>query len=201
MTKKDSKEKFKEVDQFHLTDNYSIIDLIRNLSNTGFNAKRLALACKIYEEMVKDPECKKFFGLAGALVPAGFQGIIHDFIKEGLIDVLVTTGANLTHDIAESLGFHHLQGEVNLEEFNDEKFHQEEMNRIYDVFLPNDVYEGIEDFVSKLEIPDYSMPISEFLKYLGEQLPNNSESIKVSGNAVTFILYRFGLSICFFRDK
>ena len=88
MTKKDSNTKYKEVNQFHLDDDNNIIDFINNLSNTGFNAKRLALACKIYEEMINDEECRIFFGLAGALVPAGFQGIIHDFIKEDFIDVL-----------------------------------------------------------------------------------------------------------------
>ena len=51
------------------------------------------------------------------------------------------------------------------------------MNRIYDVFLPNKVYEGIEDFVSKLEIPDNNMPVSDFLRFLGKNLPDNSHSI------------------------
>ena len=177
MAKKDLKERYKEVNQFHLDDYSSISDLIVKLSNTGFNAKRLAIVCKIYEEMINDPDCKIFFGLAGALVPAGFQGIIHDFIKEEFVDVLVTTGANLTHDLAESLGFHHLQGESNIDEFDDQKFHDEEMNRIYDVFLPNEVYEGIEEFVSKLDIQELAMSVSDFLNFLGQQLPKGSKSI------------------------
>lgn len=173
----DFKEHLKEVNQFKIGSDASILDLIKNLEETGFNAKRLAKACKIYEDMVKDDKCTKFFGLAGALVPAGMQGIIHDFIEEGYIDVLVTTGANLTHDIAETLGYHHLQGETHLEDLDDKKLHEIEMNRIYDVFLPNEVYEGLEDFVSKLEIPDNTMPISKFLHFLGEQLPEDSRSI------------------------
>jgi deoxyhypusine synthase len=177
MAKKDTDKKFKEVNQFHLDDDNDITAFIKKLSNTGFSAKRLALACKIYEEMINDEDCRIFFGLAGALVPAGFQGIIHDFIKEDFIDILVTTGANLTHDLVESLGFHHLQGELNVDEFDDQKFHTEEMNRIYDVFLPNEVYEGIEEFVSKLNIPELTMSVCDFLKYLGKQLPKGSKSI------------------------
>ena len=103
------KESLKKVNQLKISEKDDILDVIRSLSNTGFNAKRLALACEIYKEMVNDQNCIKFFGLAGALVPAGMQGIIHDFIEEGFIDILVTTGASLTHDIAETLGFHHLQ--------------------------------------------------------------------------------------------
>lgn len=177
MPDKDIKEMMKKVNQFKITKDFDIKQLISSLKETGFNAKRLALACEIYKKMIDDKECVKFFGLAGALVPAGMQGIIYDFIKEEFIDILVTTGANLTHDIAEALGFHHLQGEVHISDLDDVELHKEEMNRIYDVFMPNKVYEGIEDFVKTLTIPDYEMPVSSFLKFLGEQIPDNSNSI------------------------
>ncbi|MFX0047240.1 MAG: deoxyhypusine synthase family protein [Candidatus Hermodarchaeota archaeon] len=177
MPKEDFKEKLKKVNQFKVNVDDSISDLIENLSNTGFNAKRLAQACDIYKRMVQDKDCVKFFGLAGALVPAGMQKVIHDFIEEGFIDVLVTTGASLTHDIAETLGYHHLQGELNLKEVDDSELHNQELNRIYDVFLPNKVYQGIEDFVSKLEITDVNMSVSSFLKFLGDKLPKSDNSI------------------------
>ena len=175
--KPEIKDILKEVKQFKINNDTDISSLITDLSNTGFSAKRLAVACEIYNAMINDKDCIKFFGLAGALIPAGFQGIIHDFIEDGFIDVLVTTGASLTHDIAETLGYHHLQGSLDINEVNDVKLHEEEINRIYDVFLPNNVYEGIEDFVSNLKIVDETMPVSEFLKFLGEELPANSNSI------------------------
>ncbi|TFG00376.1 MAG: deoxyhypusine synthase [Promethearchaeota archaeon] len=177
MTDKDFKEKLKEINQFKINKDTDITSLIKSLLGTGFNAKRLALACEIYKEMVDNKDCVKFFGLAGAMVPVGMQGIIYDFIKEGYIDILVTTGANLTHDIAETLGYHHLQGSVSISDISDIDLHKQEMNRIYDVFMPNKVYEGIEDFVSQLKIPDNEMTVSSFLKYLGEQLPENSNSV------------------------
>ncbi|MFX1590137.1 MAG: deoxyhypusine synthase family protein, partial [Promethearchaeota archaeon] len=100
MPKNEFKDILKKVNQYKVTEKEDIISLINSLSDTGFNAKRLAIACEIYKEMINDNECVKFFGLAGALVPAGMQRIIHDFIAEGFIDILVTTGANLTHDVA-----------------------------------------------------------------------------------------------------
>lgn len=173
MPKKD----LKEVNQFEITDNTDIVELINSLKDTGFNAKRLALACEIYKEMIKNEDCIKFFGLAGALIPAGFQKIIYDFIHEGFIDVLVTTGANLTHDLAEALGYRHLQGDFQVGDLDDKILHRKELNRIYDVIMPNNVYKGIEDFVSKLVIQDTQLPVSSFLKFLGSQLPKNSHSI------------------------
>lgn len=177
MKDKNIKEIFKKVNQFRINNDTDIVNLIENLKGTGFGAKRLALACEIYKEMIEDKDCVKFFGLAGAMVPVGMQQIIHDFIEEGFIDILVTTGANLTHDIAETLGYHHLQGEVHIESLDDIDLYEQEMNRIYDVFLPNKVYEGIEDFVSKLKIPDNNMSVSGFLKFLGERIPDNPKSI------------------------
>ncbi len=177
MPDKDLKDFLRKVNQFEITENTDIIELINSLKGTGFNAKRLALACEIYNEMINIEDCVKFFGLAGALVPAGLQRTIYDFIKQGFIDILVTTGANLTHDLAEALGFHHFQGNIELKELNDKDLHKEEINRIYDVFMPNKVYEGIEAFVSKLEIPDIHMSVSSFLKFLGNQLPRDSRSI------------------------
>ncbi|MGV9172365.1 MAG: deoxyhypusine synthase family protein [Promethearchaeia archaeon] len=177
MDKKEIDKHLKEVNQFKVEKDSEINELINSLEGTGFNAKRLAKACKIYEEMRNDKDCVIFFGLAGALVPAGMQGILHDFIEEGFIDVLVSTGASLTHDIAETLGFHHLQGDFDIDDLSDAELHNEELNRIYDVFLPNNVYEGIEDFIAELKISDQTMPVSEFLKFLGSQLPENSKSI------------------------
>ncbi len=177
MPVEDFKEKLKKVNQFKIDKSDNLVELIKALADTGFNAKRLAKACEIYKEMVEDKDCTKFFGLAGALIPAGMQGVIYDFIKHDFIDILVTTGASLTHDLAETLGFHHLQGEFKIHELNDTNLHENQLNRIYDVFLPNEVYEGIEDFVSDLVIPDNNIPVSSFLKTLGEQLPDNKNSI------------------------
>ncbi|MHA1688062.1 MAG: deoxyhypusine synthase family protein [Promethearchaeota archaeon] len=177
MKKNDLKKSLKKVYQIKINKDSTIKDIIEGLKDTGFNAKRLAIGCEIYENMIKDKECVKFFGLAGALVPSGMQGIIHDFVEEGFLDILVTTGANITHDIAETLGYHHLQGDINVDEIDDSKLHEEELNRIYDVFLPNQAYEGIEDFISNISIKENQMTVSSFLKLLGEQLPDSEKSI------------------------
>lgn len=157
------------VDQIAVQPMETVISLVEKLANTGFAAKRLARACNIYWNMVENPHCTKFFGLAGAMVPVGMQQVIIDFLREGFIDVLVTTGANLTHDLAECLGFRHQQGHTATGAENDADLYDERMNRIYDVFMPNEVYESMEDFVKTLDFPKV-MPVRDFLTYLGESL-------------------------------
>lgn len=67
-------------------------------------------AVNIYERMLRDEKALKFFGLSGAMVPGGMGGIVADLIERGHIDVLVSTGANLTHDVIEAIGCHHYHG-------------------------------------------------------------------------------------------
>jgi deoxyhypusine synthase len=97
-------------------------------------------------------------------------------VELGFIDVLVTTGANLTHDIAEALGFHHVQGDLAIDKKTDKDLHDEHINRIYDVFMPNKVYEGMEDFIKILNF-DLNMSVKDFLAYLGNQLPEHPNSV------------------------
>ncbi len=162
----------KEIDQIKVPENATIRKLMKLMKNTGFGGKRLARACLIYEKMIKEPDCKKFFGLAGAMVPAGMRQIIRDWIAKGYIDVLVTTGANLTHDLIEALGHHHFQGE---HQVSDELLNKKGIDRIYDVYMENKVYEAMEDFIQKLEF-DPNMSVKEFIWHLGAQL-NDENSI------------------------
>jgi len=140
--------KYRPIEQIDVSASQDIVDLMKQFSNMGFNAKRLAQACQIYEDMCKDKECVKFFALSGALVPVGLQKVVYDFINEGFIDVLVTTGANLTHDVGEALGDHHLQGFSSEDIKVDSLLHEEHLNRIFDVFMPNKIYENMERLAS-----------------------------------------------------
>ncbi len=163
----------KYINQVNVEEDEILKKLIDSLAETGFNAKRLAMACKIYEKMVNAEDCIKFFSLAGAMVPVGMQKIIHDMLDTGFIDVLITTGANITHDVAETLGFHHLQGDTKQ---RDEDLFSKKISRIYDVYMPTKVYESMEEFIKTLSFEPI-ISIRDFLWYLGEQLPDHPHSI------------------------
>ncbi len=167
---------YRPVEQIDVSASQDIVDLMIKFSNMGFNAKRLAQACQIYENMCKEKECVKFFALSGALVPVGLQKVVYDFLDEGFIDVLVTTGANLTHDVAEALGDHHLQGFSSEDTKIDSQLHEEHLNRIFDVFMPNKIYENMEDWIKSFKI-DNKASVKETLWALGAQLPKKGHSI------------------------
>jgi len=83
-----------------LTPDMTVSELVDSFSGCAFGAGRIYEAVDIYREMINDGECTKFFGLAGAMVPAGMRQIVSDMIRDEEIDILVSTGANLVHDIS-----------------------------------------------------------------------------------------------------
>jgi len=122
-----------------LKPNMTVNQLIQQFENSGsFGAGRLAAACDIYERMIRDEQCTIFLALAGALVPAGLRAAIADLIRKRMIDALVSTGANMVHDLIEALGGHHYKGHWFVDDFLLYKYH---VYRIYDIFVPE------EDFV------------------------------------------------------
>jgi deoxyhypusine synthase len=122
-----------------LKPNMTVNQLIEQFDNSGsFGAGRLASACDIFEKMVRDEDCTVFLALAGALVPSGLRTTLADLIRRRLIDALVSTGANMVHDLIEALGGHHYKGHWFVDDYLLYKYH---IYRIYDIFVPE------EDFV------------------------------------------------------
>ncbi len=118
----------------------TVNELMQQMGGCAFGAGRLARACDILEEM-QAKDVTKFFGLSGAMVPAGMRNIVSDMIREGYIDILVTTGANMVHDLIEAVGGCHTMG---TEIADDMYLRHQHINRIYDVFLEDDCFESLE---------------------------------------------------------
>lgn len=164
----------KEIKPINIKKDMKVSELVEGFSGMGFNARKIAQASEILKEMKDDKECKNFFGFAGAMVPAGMKKIVVDMINEGYIDVFVTTGANITHDLMEALGEKHYQGDSNVD---DKELNEKGIDRIYNVFMKNSVYGKLEDFFEKnWEEISKTKDVKEFLWKIGE-LINSKDSI------------------------
>ncbi len=159
-----------------ITDDMTVSQLMDSFSGCAFGAGRLSEAADIYRKMVNDSECTKFFGLAGAMVPAGMRQIVSDLIRDRDIDILVTTGANLVHDIIESLGLHHYKG---TDVADDVELKHNAINRIYDVFLPEEHFAKLEGKLQPMfsELPD-KLSISELLSHIGGKLDDRNSILR-----------------------
>jgi deoxyhypusine synthase len=163
-----------KVRQMEIEAGMSVEALVDGMEHCGFGARRLAESVKIYEEMLSD-EYTKFFALSGAMVPAGMRSIVSDLIRKGHINVLVTTGANLVHDIIESFGFHCL----GTPESDDAALRAEGVSRIYDVFLRDEDFIQFEELMQSI-LPDIAQTISgtELMKHLGSQISDNRSILR-----------------------
>jgi deoxyhypusine synthase len=110
-----------------------------------------------------------FLGMAGALSAGGLRLIVAHLIQHRYVDCLVSTGANLYHDLHETRGQHHYLGSA---QANDAALADERIDRVYDTyaseeeFCSNDAW--IADFASTLESRPYTT--REFLHLLGGHL-------------------------------
>lgn len=163
----------KKVQPFDVKRINNIDSLLLALRYTGFQGRNLGLALDILEKMASNQECLTVLALSGAMVPAGMGELICVLMEYKLIDVLVTTGANITHDLVDvfsSVG--HYLGNSNA---NDDDLFKHRINRIYDVFLPEENYDKAEAQLFKLIsqiFPDKKIDLtpSDFLKFLGENI-------------------------------
>jgi len=163
-----------EIKPIKLKQDIKVTELVEQMKNAGFGARKIGIASDIAKKMFSEKNCTVFMGLAGAMVPAGMKQIIIDLIDNKNIDILVTTGANLTHDLIEALGDKHYQCNT----WNDEELHQKGYDRIYNVLMKNEVYEKLENFFEQnWEQLNKSKNIKELIETIGNLLPENSNSV------------------------
>jgi deoxyhypusine synthase len=158
----------------------TVDQLVQQFKNSGsFGAGRLSDACDIYEHMIRDEGCTVFLALAGAVVPAGMRSLVADLIRERLIDVVVSTGANMVHDSIEALGGHHYKGHWLVDDYILYKYH---IYRIYDVFVPEEDFMRLDYKLAEMydeiaaENNGKSLSSKDFAWELGKRL-NDPNSI------------------------
>ncbi|MFW5918323.1 MAG: deoxyhypusine synthase [Haloferacaceae archaeon] len=157
-------------------------ELAEQYGNAGIGGANLHHAVDVAAEMLGEDDVAVFLGLAGAMVPAGMRQIVVDLIEDGHVDALVTTGANLTHDSIEAIGGKHHHGSAGpgdhrghehavdeSERDHDERLREEGVDRIYNVYLPQEHFTLFETHLREEVFPELSGSVSirEFTRALG----------------------------------
>ncbi|MFQ6105663.1 MAG: deoxyhypusine synthase family protein [Candidatus Hydrothermarchaeaceae archaeon] len=166
----------KKIDHIDLEKIKNIEELVKGFQTTSFQSRNIAKCFQVYRKMAEG-DVTIFLGLSGATVPGGMKKIIRDMVKYNLIDVLVSTGANLYHDYFESLGSSHYVGSTNVD---DNELCSMKIDRIYDTFADDVEFEKTDllfgDFAGTLEKRNYST--REFFEELGRRISDESSIIK-----------------------
>ena len=113
----------------------SLGELVRAFAGTSFQSRNLGACVEVYGKMLSSPDVSIMMGLAGAMVPAGMGAVVAELVRMNMIDVLVSTGANLYHDLHEGMGGAHYIGSSRV---SDDELRQAKVDRIYDTFASDD---------------------------------------------------------------
>jgi len=132
----------KYVEQMRVRAGMTAGELVEEMGKAGvFGAGRVHKAVEIYERMISNKEIVKFIGVAGALVPGGLRKVIRDIVYDRMADILVLTGANVTHELVEAFGWKHERG---ISSVGDAALREIGISRIFDAFVRDEAFEGFE---------------------------------------------------------
>ena len=172
----------------------SISSLLEEMSQTGFQGKKLGQAAEIWAEMARQRDLTVFLGLTGSLSTTGQWKIIRWLVKKRYVDVIVSSGANISEDILEALGYHYYQGTWLAD---DEELLKLKVDRFYDVYADEMQYRKLENtiyrFANTLDA-ERTYSTREFLYLFGEFLSKKGiDSIVAAAYEAGVPIYSPGL--------
>ncbi len=155
---------------------FDFVNLVESMQHTAFQARNLARAAKIYNQMLEDKNCGVILCLAGSLISAGLKKVILDMIDNNMVDVIVSTGANIVdQDFFEGLGFKHYQGSPHLDDITLQSL---AIDRIYDTLIDEDQLRICDntlcDIADSMEPKPYSS--REFIQEMGRYLEKHGKT-------------------------
>jgi deoxyhypusine synthase len=176
------------VEPFRIEPGATVQDVLARMERISFQGRTLAAAHRVWQRMIGD-QCLIFLGLAGALSAGGLRLAVVHLIHTRAVDCIVSTGANLYHDLHETRGRHHFIGSPAAD---DGALAAERIDRVYDTFADEDEFadndEWIAQFALELETRPYTT--REFLFRLGERLWRDT-----GGDGILTAAFRAGIPI------
>ena len=152
-------------------------DLIKELYESGgFSAKKVALGVDILEKMTKEKDCIRFLSFPACICSTGTRGVIKELLKRKLFDVVITTAGTLDHDLAR-VWRDYYHGSFMA---NDKELHNEGINRLGNIFIPNECYgkileEKMQPILEELYKTKKKWSTKELVWEFGKHLENEKK--------------------------
>ncbi len=162
----------------------------------AYNAGRLRELCQLFARKIAQPDVTIGVTLSGALTPTGLgTAAIVPLIRAGLIDWIVSTGANLYHDMHRSLGFE-LWGTTPFT--NDLELREGKIIRIYDILFDQDVLLQSDAFLRQcISGPEFqrAMSTAELHYLLGRYTKAREQALGTEYVSLLTAAYEAGVPI------
>ena len=165
-----------KVKDFKWTKNLKTEELVDSLGSIGFQSVELKRAVDTAIKMKKNG-AKIFLTFTSNMVTSGLRGFFAQLIKLGIPDVIVTTVGGLEEDIMKAHGEDFMVGDFHSDDI---ELHEKGINRVGNLYIPNESYIKFEDLMKPMLTEVYKkkkrITTSELLKEFGSQL-NDENSI------------------------
>src|SRR2546428_334857 len=172
------------VQHFDVAKVHTVSEALEAFNTTSFQSRMLGRCYKIWLHMLSDPDRPLiFFGLSGAMIAGGMRRLLRDLIAFHAIDVLVSTGANLSHDLYESLGGRHYMAHHHID---DPTLRSMRIDRVYDTYADDVI------FIGGGTPKNYIQQVIPMAEIAGMPVPPHSYAIQVTTDDPKF----GGLSGC-----
>src|SRR5690349_12896604 len=161
----------------------------------AYNSARLKEACQLFANRMLAPDVTIGMSISGALTPAGLGcSSIIPLIKAGFVDWIVSTGANLYHDMHFALNYAVHSGSF---KFDDVDLRDNDLVRIYDVVIPySDGLMATDELLRDMLIkPEFQkeMGTAELHYKLGKYCAEWERKHKLKDVSVLAAAYRAGV--------
>jgi deoxyhypusine synthase len=162
----------------------------------AYNGGRLAEACRLLTNKMLAKDGTVGLSLTGALTPAGLgRAAIIPLLKAGFVDWIISTGANLYHDLHYGLGMSLFAGSPFLD---DVTLRAEGVIRIYDVLFDYDVLLDTDAFVRQaIQGPEFqkTMATDEFHYLLGRYVYERERKLGIKETSVLSAAFQYGVPV------
>ncbi len=146
----------------------SVVELINNYF-TAYNSGRLREVCQLLTQAVFQSGVTVGLSLSGAMTPTGLGiSALAPLLRAGFIDYIISTGANLYHDIHYALGMDLYASHPFVD---DVQLRQDSQIRIYDIIFDYDVLLETDAFIRRVlrsAVFQRRMGTAEFHHLLGK---------------------------------
>lgn len=154
---------------FELKPGITLAELPELYANLGYQGTNLARACEILREAKKD-KAEIFLTFTSNIVSCGLREIVAQLCREKVVAGIITSTGSIEEDFMKTQGDFY----VGSFDVDDELVKKQGMNRIGNVFVPDEAYVNFEAFNTKVlqEIYDKNKTLvpSEYCKLLGSKI-------------------------------
>ena len=163
-----------EVKDIKVKKGMSVNDLVEMMGESGgFTSQKLADATDIVEKMFKNKDCLRILSFPACIMATGTRGVIVDMVKNGYIDLIITTCGTLDHDLSRTWKAYY-KGDFMMD---DEKLRDNEISRLGNVLVPDECYglvleEKLAPMFEEIFKDTLSLSTHEIIDQVGARLDN-----------------------------